>query len=187
MDDPRTTPGSWRVFRELLSDRLTYAAHLVRRSPSQVEKWTIPPPSADAPHHAGDINPLDFLISILRCVEREKAQVALDWLCLRFGGRFVPQDGGSGDGLLFRDLPDAVPHLKALLDEIKKKDKASDQVMLAHLEEVFCIITAAIKNSPQRTQRNAEADREEKSSPQRRGERRENAEKKDAKTQGEKS
>jgi len=109
----------------------------------------IPPPTPQAPHNSGDINPLDFLISIFRCCEPEKVQDALDWLCLKFGGRFVPQNGGSGDGKLFRDLPDALPHLQAMISEIKKKDKASDSVLLAHLEEAFCIITANTKGREQ--------------------------------------
>ena len=142
-DVPRTTDDSWRVLREAFADRRKYVAHAVRRANSQVDRWVVPPPSPGNPDSSGDINPLDFMISVFRACERENARQALDWLCGQFGGRFVPQDGGQGDGRLFRELEEALPHLKALQKELARNCiNPPPGVVAAHLEEAYVIITS---------------------------------------------
>jgi len=141
-DVPRTTDGSWRVLREAFGDRRKYVAHAVRRATSQVDRWLVPPPSPGNPDSSGDINPLDFMISIFRACERENAREAMDWLCRQFGGRFVPQDGGRGDGRLFRELNEAEPHLKVLLKELRSCANPPPGVVAAHLDEAYVIITS---------------------------------------------
>ena len=144
---PRTTPGSWRVLREAMADKRKYVAHAVRRANSQVDRWLVPPPSPGNPDSSGDINPLDFLISIISACDEERRHGILDWLCRRFGARCVPQDGGQGDGRLFRMLSDAVPHLKGAMAEIKKADKCSPKLLQAHLDEAWAIITSNLADT----------------------------------------
>jgi len=152
MDEvPRTTPGSSKALREAMGDKRKWIAHAVRRANSQVDRWLVPPPSPENPDSSGDINPLDFLISIIRACDEERRHDLLDWLCRRFAARCVPQDGGQGDGKLFRDLGDAVPHLKALTTEIKKKDKASLELLRALLDEVFVIVTSHLADTEDKT------------------------------------
>jgi len=138
---PRTTLNSWYVLREAMGDKRKWIAHVIRRSSNQIDHWCIPPPTAFNPDSSGDINPIDFLICVLRACGDAQARSVMDWMCREFGGRFVPTAGGQGDGKLFREPTDAIPHLKALIAEIKKRD-ASDRVILAHLNEVFLILTS---------------------------------------------
>ena len=144
----KTTPGSAGVLRALIGDIRKLVGFKVGRAKSLVDMWVVDPPSEKNPESTGVANPLDMIISLLRLGSRAEghsvrdAHKTLDWLCRQFGGRFVPQDGGQGDGKLFRDLADAAPHLKAMLTELKKNDKASLQVLKAHLDEVFVIITS---------------------------------------------
>jgi len=144
----RTTPDSWRVLREAMGDKRKYVAHVIRRSGNQVDHWCISPPTADNPDSSGDINPLDFLICLLRACGDVQARYVVDWLCRQFGGRFVPSTGGTGDGKLFREPGDAIPHLKALLIELKKT-KPSARVVRAHLEEAFVILSAHFQEDGQ--------------------------------------
>jgi len=141
-DIARTTPDSWRVLREAMGDKRKYVAHVIRRSSNQVDHWCISPPTPTNPDSAGDINPIDFLICLLHACGDVQGRYVMDWLCRQFGGRFIPNDGGQGDGKLFRDLGDAAPHLKALQAEIRKGKSSSPAVLRAHLDEVFVIITS---------------------------------------------
>ncbi|HUU94716.1 MAG TPA: hypothetical protein VM487_03175 [Phycisphaerae bacterium] len=139
---PRTTPDSWRVLREAMGDKRKWIAHAIRRSPNLIDHWCVPPPSPELPDSAGQINRLDEMIGLLRACGDDQAPAVLDFLCRQFRGRFIPADGGQGDGKLFRDPQDAIPHLKALLDELKKKKSASRRVIRVHLEEAFVILTS---------------------------------------------
>ena len=151
MDEvPRTTPDSWRVLREAMGDKRKWVAHAVRRATSLVDRWLVPPPSPGNPDSSGDINPLDFLISIITACDAERRHGLLDWLCRRFGARCVPQDGGQGDGRLFRDLTDAVPHLQAAAKEIKKAEKCSVKVLRVHLDEAWIIVTSNLAETSRR-------------------------------------
>ena len=142
----RTTPGSWEVLRKAIADKRKFVAWALRRSHNLIEKWVLPPPTKDSPDSSGEANPLDFTIALLKACERENAHEALDWLCGQFGGRFVPVDGGRGDGKLFRDLAEALPHLKALAAEIKKNEGRSDRVIDAHLRDAYVIVTSYLKD-----------------------------------------
>jgi len=142
MEVPRTTPGSWRVLREAMGDKRKWIAHAIRRSPNVIDHWCIPTPTPEQPDSAGQINRLDEMMSLLHACGAGPARKVLDWMCRQFGGRFVPANGGSGDGKLFRDLGDAQSHLKALQTEIRKGKSASPAVLRAHLDEVFVIITS---------------------------------------------
>ena len=144
---PRTTPGSSRVLRMAMGDKRKYVAHAVRRADSQVHRWVMPPPSPANPDSSGDINPLDFLISIISACDSERRHGILDWLCRRFRARCVPQDGGQGDGRLFRTLSDAAPHLKAMQAEIRKGEECSASVLRAHLDEAWIIITSNLADT----------------------------------------
>jgi len=141
---PRTTLNSWRMLRTAMADKRKWIAHIIRRSSSQVDHWCVAPPTAFDPDASGDINPIDFLLCLLRACGDEQARSVMDWMCQEFGGRFVPTNGGPADGKLFREPADAIPHLKALITEIKKRE-ASDRVVLAHLNEVFLILTSHFK------------------------------------------
>jgi len=149
----KTTPGSAGVLRALIGDIRKLVGFKVGRAKSLVDMWVADPPSAKNPESTGVANPIDMIVSLLWLGSRadghsiRDAHKTLDWLCRQFGGRFVPQDGGRGDGKLFRDLGDALPHLKALTTEIKKKDGTSLKVLKAHLDEVFVIITSNLADT----------------------------------------
>ena len=147
-DISRTTGDSWRVLREAMGDRRKYIAHVIRRSGNQVDHWCVSPPTPENPDSSGDINPLDFLICLLRACGHVQARYVVDWLCRQFGGQFVPASGGIGDGKLFREPSDAIPHLKALLTELKKPN-VSARVVRAHLDEAFTILSAHFQEDEQ--------------------------------------
>lgn len=153
--DVRRVEGSHRILKKLIGDRVPYVSEVLRRSAAQVTKWLLPPATKADPNQSGEINPVDMLVTLLRCGDEEVARDVVDWICLRFGGRFVPRDGGQGDGRLFRGPEDAVSHLKAIVDELKKKGNASPQVVQAHLDEAFCVLTSWAKDKEQNDAGNA--------------------------------
>ena len=139
---PLTTDGSAELFRKLVGGRTKLVAARLQRNANVVTNWQTPPPSEDNPNSGGDYNPFDWIIRVLTSLGTEQAREACDWIARQFGGRFVAQDGGTGDGKLFRLLSDATPHLKVLQSEIRKGKSASPAVLRAHLDEVFVIITS---------------------------------------------
>jgi len=139
---PLTTDGSAELFRKLVGGRTKLVAARLQRNANVVTNWQTPPPSEENPNSGGDYNPFDWIIRVLTSLGTEQAREGCDWIARQFGGRFVPANGGSGDGKLFRDLGDAQSHLKALQTEIRKGKSASPAVLRAHLDEVFVIITS---------------------------------------------
>ena len=89
-DIQRTTPDSWRMLRDAIDKKRTYVAFIIRRSGNQVDHWCIAPPTEKNPDAAGDINPLDFLITLLHACGRENAVPVVDFICRQFGGSFKP-------------------------------------------------------------------------------------------------
>jgi len=83
-----TVPDSWKILRDAMGKRRNYVAHVVRRARSQVDRWVVPPPTAQEPDNSGCINPLDMMVRILRACEEDRAQEALDWVCHHFHGHF---------------------------------------------------------------------------------------------------
>ena len=141
---PLTTDGSADLFRRLIGGRTKLVAARLQRNTNVVINWQTQPPSEENPNSGGDYNPLDWIIRVLTALGGDQAREGCDWICRQFNGRFVPTNGGEGDGKLFRDLSDALPHLKALQTEIRKNKNAAPAMLRTHLEQVFVIITSNV-------------------------------------------
>jgi len=145
----KTTFGSSLVLRRAIADRRKLVAHRLGRATSLVDRWVIDPPSEKNPEGNGVPNPLDLLIALLKTCEMQKGHEALDWLCHQFGGDFIPRDGGRGDGKLFRDIKDSLPHIEWLRREIKNKAGPSRKLLAIHLQEAYCIISSHLAREEQ--------------------------------------
>ncbi len=119
---PLTTDGSAALLRRLIAGRTKLVAARVQRSTAVVTNWQTPPPDDSNPNSDGDPNPLDWLVRVLTALGTEQAREGCDWIARQFGGRYVPRSGGQGDGKLFREPADAIPHLKSLIAELRKSD-----------------------------------------------------------------
>jgi len=145
---PLTTDGSAELFRRLIAGRTKLIAARLQRNTNVVINWQTQPPSEENPNSGGDYNPFDWIIRVLTALGGDQARQGCDWICRQFNGRFVPTDGGPGDGKFFREPIDAIPHLKTLLAELKKPN-ASARVVRAHLDEAFTILTAHFQEDAQ--------------------------------------